>query len=155
MSRSAGSAAGSRRARCSIEIGADVDRVFRQWTRYEELPRLMEGVRRTRRIDERRILWDVDVFGRQVVWEAEIVESVPSERIRWATRSGASHAGEVAFDELDGDRTRVRVDVCYRPEGVLERVGARLGLVAARIRRDLERFRSVLESGPQPSRRDA
>lgn len=142
---------GMRCLRCTIELAADVGRVYRQWTRFEELPRLMDGVRHARQIDERRVLWDVDVFGHQIVWEAEIVESVPNRRIRWATRAGVRQAGEVAFEALPGDRTRLTVEICHRPQGVLERLGARLGLPELRIRRDLAHFRRALERS-QPRR---
>lgn len=136
---------GMRRARHAIEIDADVERVFGQWSRLEDLPRIMEGVRHVQRIDARRSLWDVDIAGRQVVWEAEVVECVPLKRIRWASRRGAANVGEVAFEELPGGRTLLTVDLCYGPRGFLEGLGARLGLVDRRIEADLARLRHAVE----------
>jgi len=136
---------GRRRVACSIEIDAPVGPVFARWADFEQLPRLMDGVRRTQRIGEHRVLWDADISGRQVVWEAEIVESVPEKRIRWQSVWGAAHAGEVAFDPLPGNRTLVTVDITYRPNGLVERLGARLGFVKARIQGDLARFRRGVE----------
>jgi uncharacterized membrane protein len=136
---------GVHRVQCSIEIDTDVETVFAEWSRFEGLPWLMDGVRRTKRIGERRILWDADVAGRQLVWEAEIVELVPDKRIRWESRWGAPNAGEVDFERLPGGRTRLSVDLRCWPRQGLERLGARLGLVKRRIRRDLAQFRRLVE----------
>lgn len=136
----------AQRVRCTVEIRAPVDQVFDQWSCFEQLPQLVDGVRRTRRIDERRILWDAEVAGRQVVWEAEIVELVPGKRISWESRWGAPNAGEVSFDELPGDCCRMTVDIVYQPRGPAERLGSRLGLLRSRIQRDLVQFRRFVES---------
>jgi uncharacterized membrane protein len=136
---------GAHRVQCSIEIDADVGRVFAAWSRFEGLPLLMDGVRRTKRIGERRILWDADVAGRQLVWEAEIVELAPEKRIRWESRWGAPNAGEVSFEALPGSRTCLSVDLRCWPRQGLERLGARLGLLRRRIRRDVEQFRRLVE----------
>jgi uncharacterized membrane protein len=135
-----------RRVRCSIEIDARVNEVFAQWTRFESLPRLMDGVRHAKRIDERHILWDADVSGHQVVWEAEILEVVPCKRIRWRSRWGAVNSGEVGFEELGDRRTLLTVDLSYRPRGLIEQLGAHLRLVGPRIVRDLAQFRRCVES---------
>ena len=137
-----------RNVRCAIEIDASVERVFDQWSRFENLPRLMDGVRRTKRIGERRVLWDADVSGRQVVWEAEIVELVPGKRIRWESRWGAENSGEVSFEEIPGGGTLLTVDLRYRPRGLVECLGARLDLVGSRIQRDLLHFRHFVERLP-------
>ena len=129
----------------SIEIDADRERVFARWTGYEDLPRLMESVRRVKCIDARRLLWDVDVAGRQVVWEARIVELNPGRLVRWTSSWGAPHAGEVRFAAIPGGGTRIGVEIEYRPRGLLERMGARLGLVDAHVGRDLACFKRFLE----------
>lgn len=125
-----------------------MEQVFARWSRCEDFPGLMESVRRTKRIDERRSLWDVDILGRQVVWEAQLVESVPQERIRWASSWGAPHAGEVRFEALAEGGTRVSVAIEYRPRGLVEQLGARLGVVDLHVQRDLALFRRSVEREP-------
>jgi len=144
-SSSPADARGVHRVQCSIEIDADVATVFGEWNRFENLPLLLEGVRRTKRIGE-RILWDADIAGRQLVWEAEIVELVPEKRIRWESRWGVSNVGEVEFEVRAGGRTRLSVDMLCWPRSGLERLGARLGLVERRVQGDLARFRRFVET---------
>lgn len=134
----------------SIEIGDRVDGVFAHWNRYDDFPRFMDNVRRTKRIDEQRLLWDVDIAGHQVVWEARIVEVVPEKLIRWESSWGASNFGEVRFEALSDARTRLTVDIEYRPRGSLEHLGARIGLAEHHVRHDLERFRQHVENLGEP-----
>lgn len=146
------------RASRAIEIGAPVERVYRHWTRYEDFPHLMASVRRAKRIDERCVLWDVDIAGHQLVWEARIVEDVPRERIRWESRRGPDHRGEVRFEALSTERTRLAVTIEYTTRSWLEWLGARLALVEIELARDLARFRrhlerSSVEDGPPALRR--
>lgn len=139
------SSAEARRIHCSTEVEVDVERVFSAWSRFEELPRMLRGVRRTKRIGERHVLWDADICGRQVVWEAEVVEIEPDRRICWRSRWGAPNAGEVRFDELPEGGTRVSIDLACWPRGWIERLGAQLGLVTLRVQCDLARFRRFVE----------
>ena len=129
----------------SVEIAAPCGRVFDLWTRWETLPRVLESVRRTKRIDGVHVLWDVEIAGRQVVWEAEVVETIPEKLVRWRSVWGAWNRGEVGFRALDEDHTRVDVTIEYRPRSWLERIGARLGVPDVYVARDLERFRRHVE----------
>jgi uncharacterized membrane protein len=129
----------------SIEIDASVESVFADWNRIEDFPRFMESVRRTKRIDERRVLWDVDIAGHQVVWEARIIECVPEKLVRWESSWGAPNSGEVRFEDLAADRTRLTASIEFLPQRGLEHLGARLALVDLHVRRDLERFRRFAE----------
>lgn len=129
----------------SIEIDAPVEAVFSRWTRYEELPPLTRSVRRIKCIDASQILWDAEIGGRQVVWEARVLESVPQKIVRWESRWGAPNRGEVRFEVLADDRTRLEVEIGFRPRSLLERLGARLGLMDLHLKRDLECFRYGLE----------
>lgn len=129
----------------STEIDADVESVFAHWNRFEDFPRFMKSVRRTKRIDEQRVLWDVDIAGHQIVWEGRIVELVPEKLLRWESSWGAPNSGEVRFEDLADDRTRLTVSIEYLPRRALEQVGARFGLADHHVRRDLECFRQFVE----------
>ncbi|MGH0030284.1 MAG: SRPBCC family protein [Myxococcota bacterium] len=140
--------------RAEVPIDAPVGDVYRAWIRYEELPRVLESVRRATRVGDGRVLWDVDVAGRQVVWEAWIVACEPEQLIRWESTWGATHEGEVRFEERAGNRSTLAVCIRYRPRSFVERLGARLGLVDLHVRRDLELFRRSIESQSKPEQAD-
>lgn len=123
-----------------MKIDADPRAVFDLWLQLEHLPEILDGVRRVKRIGSRRVLWDVDVAGRQLVWEAELTAVEPGKRIAWESRWGTPNRGELRFGRLAEGGTRVEVDIRFEARGLLERIGARFGLVRRRVQADLVRF---------------
>ena len=130
----------------SIDVDVPVSTAYNQWTQFEEFPRFMEGVREVRQLDDKRLQWRAEVGGRDKEWYAEITEQKPDMRIAWRSTSGARNAGVVTFHRLSDSRTRVMLQIEYDPEGAVENVGDAVGVVSARIRGDLERFKEFIES---------
>lgn len=139
-----------REIRCSIDIASDPKHVLARWMRFEQLPQVLEGVRRVKRIAGERLLWDVDILGRQVVWEARIVAIEAGRSVAWESTWGALNAGELRVEALPGRGTRLLVVIRYQPGGLLERMGARLDLPGHQIRRDLSLFKRFLEREEGP-----
>jgi uncharacterized membrane protein len=137
---------------CSVTIEAPAATVYESWTCYEGLPALMPSVRRVKQIDPTRILWDVEIAGRQIVWEARVVDHVPDRLVRWYSSAGRPNRGEVRFEAVepsradDAPRTRLTVEIEFAPEGPVERLAARFGLAARRIREELEGFARHVET---------
>ncbi|HXF97779.1 MAG TPA: SRPBCC family protein [Gaiellaceae bacterium] len=129
----------------SIEIGVPVRVAYNQWTQFEEFPLFMEGVKEVRQLDDTHLLWVAKIGGKEHSWEAEITEQRPDERIAWRSVDGKTNAGLVTFRGLDG-RTEVTVDMEWDEEGLLETLGSALGADERRVKRDLERFKELIES---------
>ena len=129
----------------SIEVAAPLREVYDQWTQFEDFPRFMEGVIEVRQLDDKRLHWRAVIGGKEKEWDAEIVEQRPDERIAWTSRGGVSNAGVVTFHRIDDQRTKVMLQVDYEPQGVVENVADALGVVKARIKGDLERFKEFIE----------
>jgi len=129
----------------SIEVERPRQVVYDQWTQFEAFPRFMEGVVSVEQLDDTHLHWVADVGGRTKEWDAEIREQRPSEVIAWASLSGAQNDGRVTFETLDGNRTRVTLDMDVEPEGAVESAGTAVGLLERRIHGDLERFRDFIE----------
>lgn len=51
----------------------------------------------------------------------------------------------VDFKELGDTRTRVRVELTWQPHGIVEKVGAVLGIDDRQVRADLARFKDFIE----------
>ena len=130
----------------SIVVNVPVRVAYNQWTRFEEFPRFMEGVKEVRQLDDRNLHWSAEVAGRDAEWDAEIIEQQPDSRIAWRSTQGDQNDGEVTFEPLDDGSTRVGVLIVHEDEGLLEKAGDALGLAERRVRRDLERFKDVVES---------
>ena len=130
----------------TIDVDRDVRTVYNQWTQFEEFPRFMEGVDRVHQIDDRHLRWEVDIAGIDREFEAEITEQSPDQRIAWRSRTGVDQGGVVTFHPLNDDQTRVTLQLTFEPEGLVEQAGDKLGLVEARAKGDLKRFKEFIES---------
>ena len=130
----------------SIEVDAPINTVYDQWTQFEEFPQFMAGVEQVRQIDECRLHWVAQVAGHRHEWDAEIYEQSPEQRIAWRSISGVRNDGEVQFERISDQRTRVRVRINYEPQSALEKVGTALGVASARVKGDLKRFKEFIEA---------
>ncbi len=129
-----------------IEVNVPVHTAYNQWTQFEEFPRFMEGVKEVRQLDDRRLHWRAEIGGKQVEWNAEILEQVPDEKIAWRSTSGARNDGLVTFDKRSENTTLVTLHLDYDPEGAMENAGDKLGVVSRRVDGDLKRFKQFVES---------
>jgi uncharacterized membrane protein len=136
----------------SVEVKAPVHAVYNQWTQFEEFPRFMAGVKEVRQLDDTHVHWHAEILGKDKEWDAEITEQVPDRKIAWRSISGdAPNAGEVRFEPLGQDRTRVHLAMEYEPQGVVENVGDKLGVLSARVQNTVEDFKKYIESRGQES----
>src|SRR5215204_6973326 len=108
----------------TIEVNLPVRTVYNQWTQFEEFPRFMEGVEEVKQLDDTRLHWVAKVGGKRAEWDAKILSQEPDRRISWESEDGKQTRGTVTFEELGPSRARVRLEMTYVPEGVLEQAGS-------------------------------
>ena len=142
-----------------VEETVDIDRepaaVYERWARFESFPEFMEGIKEVRRLDEDHFHWVAEIAGRQKEWDAEATQRISGKAIAWESTGGAPVAGTVVFDALERGRTRVTLQLRYEPADWTEQVSEVLGIVQARVRSDLDRFRALMEGDePGEARRD-
>ncbi len=132
----------------SIDVEVPVRTAYDQWTQFEEFPAFMKDVERIEQLDDTTLRWHVKIAGIERSFETKITEQTPDQRIAWTTEPGSDtwHAGAVTFHRLDDGLSRVTLQMDLEPEGVVEKVGAALGITEANIQRDLENFKEFIES---------
>jgi len=129
----------------TIEVDLPVSTVYNQWTQFEDFPQFMSGITDVTQLGDDRLEWVAEIAGVRRRWEAKVLEQTPERKIAWAATEGATNAGAVTFTDLGG-RTLVHLSLAYEPEGLVEKVGDKLGVVENRAKGDLERFKSFIES---------
>jgi uncharacterized membrane protein len=129
----------------SIDVDLPVRTVYNQWTQFEDFPQFMEGVEEVRQLSDSRLHWRAKIAGKTEEWDAVITDQVPDRIVAWRSTSGAENSGAIRFTSLGPDRTRVTGEIGYDPEGVVENVGDKLGVVSRRVEGDLERFKRFIE----------
>ena len=129
----------------SIEVNVPVYAAYGQWTRFAEFPRFMEGVKDVKQLDAKRLHWKAEIAGRDTEWDAEITEQLADQRLALTIRDVVIKGMVATFHELSNDRSTVRLQVEYNPQGAVEPVGDALGVVSLRVQGDLERFNGLIE----------
>ncbi|MBI4901190.1 MAG: SRPBCC family protein [Actinobacteria bacterium] len=130
----------------NIDVAVPIQVAYNQWTQFEEFPQFMEGVEQVTQVGDDMTHWRIKIGGVEREFDARITEQHPDERVAWNSVSGTDHAGVVTFHRLDDANTRVTLQMVTVPEGALETIGDKLGLVKARAKGDLERFKKFIES---------
>jgi uncharacterized membrane protein len=129
----------------SVEVNVPVRTAYNQWTQFEEFPKFMEGVTQVKQLDNTHLHWKAQIAGKEKEWDAVITGQRPDELIAWKSTEGASNAGVVTFHRLSDQKSKVRLEMDYEPEGVIENLGEAIGAVSLRIEGDLERFKTFIE----------
>lgn len=138
------------RTKRAIEISAEPEELFALWTRFERLHETFDGVRRVKVIGPGRVLWDVDLAGVQLVWEARIIDWEPNRRLAWKSFWGPRHQGEVRLTRVGELRTRLEVEIEYEAVGLLQRIAGWLDLVGQQLETELMLFQRLIARRPVP-----
>jgi uncharacterized membrane protein len=138
-------------AKGSVDVKTYVTAAYNQWTQFEDFPKFMDGVEEVTQVGDRHLHWRVKIAGVEREFDATITEQVPDTRIAWKADGETEHAGVVDFHKLDMETTRVDLQLDLEPEGLAETVGDKLGVIERRVKKDLERFKELVESQSHPT----
>ena len=129
----------------SIEVNSPVHRVYSQWTRFEDFPRFMQGVKRVILLDDQRLQWETEFSGTTKEWYATITDLTPGQRIAWESEDGEYVAGIVTFEPIGTSRTKLNLKLFYDSKGSRRAEDKFLSSAGDRVEEDLERFRKFIE----------
>jgi uncharacterized membrane protein len=129
-----------------IEVDVPVTTAYNQWTQFEEFPTFMENVESVRQIDDTRLHWIAEIGGNKQEWTAEITRQEPDKVVAWRSVDGKGTSGEVEFEPLGPNRTRLELTMTWEPEGMVESLGEKLGADTLGIKRDLQNFKRIIEA---------
>jgi uncharacterized membrane protein len=136
----------------SVEVQAPVGDIFAYWSNFENFSNFMQNVEEVRMTGEGTSHWRVKgPLGKSVEFEARTTEMDPNRGIGWNTLDGeVMTSGEIRFEEIQPDRTRVEVTMNYA-----DPPGGKAGEIVADVisnperemREDLQNFARLVERG--------
>lgn len=128
-----------------IVVNAPIDRVYNEWTQYERFPAFMENVKEVRRTGPDMTHWVAEAAGQHIEWDARtIAES--GRRVAWTAQGEAGQSGEVHFEQVDPQKTRIHVKMDYSLDSsIKEAAASTLGIDDRAVARDLENFKDMIE----------
>jgi uncharacterized membrane protein len=128
-----------------VDVGADLETVYDQFTQFEEWPKFMHRVERIEQRDEQTLMWHENIWGVRRSWEAEITDQTPCERIAWRSKSGPQSVGVVTFHRLSDKLTRVYITMDFQPKGLFEKTASGFRMSRRALKSDLMRFKAFVE----------
>lgn len=129
----------------SVDVAVPVRTAYNQWTQFEQFPKFMKRVKEVRQINDTLTHWTVEINGVRREFDAQITEQQPDHRVAWMSTSGTRQGGMVTFQELDPQHTRVTAQLDLEPEGVVEQVADKTGMIGHHVKEDLENFKEYIE----------
>jgi uncharacterized membrane protein len=132
----------------TVDIHAPVSVVYNTWTKFEDFPKFLSNVESITQVSDTLTEWKVKVGGVEREFEAQITEQHPDERVAWNSTGGeVDHAGVITFHRIDDDTSRATVQLDWEPSGLMEHLGAALGVDNHAIKSQLEKFKDFVEQG--------
>jgi uncharacterized membrane protein len=138
----------------SIHVQRPADELYRLWRDFSQLPRFMKHLDSVECSDDMHSHWVGHLpGGKDLEWDAEIVNDIPGKLIAWKTvgHPDVAHAGSVHFTPApNGAGTEVRIVFDYEPPfaRTIGAIASHLGLTVEKlVDGDLQRFKEYAESG--------
>ncbi|MBW3573280.1 MAG: YihY family inner membrane protein [Actinobacteria bacterium] len=100
----------------AVEVALPAAQAYDRWTHSPAVPTFLGGTADARPTGVADVDWVALLEGRSHGFDAEVTERVPGSRISWQGR-GRPHAGAVSFEDTTPGRSRITVEVDWRPEG--------------------------------------
>ncbi len=139
----------------NIEVEAPVQQVYEYWQNLENLPQFMSNSEDVRSTGPDTTHWVVKgPLGAKVEFDARTTQDKPNSAIGWNTVDGqVQTSGQVRFEEVTPNRTRVEVQMNYA-----DPPGGKVGEVASRavanpklmMEQDLKNFKDIMEGTATP-----
>ncbi len=142
----------------SVTIQQPIGQVFAFWRNFENLARFMRHLKSVTVGADEQSHWVVEgPAGKDIEWDAVVINEEPDRLIAWQSLPGAmvNHTGSVRFKQAAAGRgTEVHVIFEYLPPA--GKVGVAIARILGKtpgmeVRSDLRRLRQLLETGEVPT----
>ena len=143
------------RVESSVVVEAPVSRVYDYWRNLENLPSFMTNVEEVRATGPGMTHWRIKgPLGTKMEFDAQTTQEEENRALGWNSIDGnVETSGQVRFQELGAERTRVEVTMNYAnpPGGKIGEVGSRIvSNPQVMVDQDLYNFKEIIEGRATP-----
>ncbi len=145
----------AQRVESSVVVEAPVSRVYEYWRDLENLPNFMTNIEEVRTTGPRTTHWRIKgPLGAKMEFDAQTTQEEENSALAWNSVEGnVETSGQVRFQELGPERTRVEVTLNYAdpPGGKIGEVGAKIvANPQVMVDQDLYNFKEIIEGRATP-----
>ena len=143
------------RVESSVVVEAPVSRVYDYWRNLENLPSFMTNVEDVRATGPGMTHWRIKgPLGTKMEFDAQTTQDEENRALGWNSVDGnVDTSGQVRFQELGPERTRVEVTLNYAdpPGGKIGEVGSKIvANPQVMVDQDLYNFKEIIEGRATP-----
>ena len=143
------------RVESSVVVEAPVSRVYDYWRNLENLPNFMTNIEEVRATGPGMTHWRIKgPLGTKMVFDAQTTQEEENRALGWNSVDGnVGTSGQVRFQELGPERTRVEVTMNYAdpPGGKIGEVGSKIvANPQVMVDQDLYNFKEIIEGRATP-----
>ena len=143
------------RVESSVVVEAPVSRVYDYWRNLENLPSFMTNVEEVRATVPGMTHWSIKgPLGTKMEFDAQTTQEEENRALGWNSVDGnVETSGQVRFQELGSERTRVEVTMNYAdpPGGRIGEVGSKIvSNPQVMVDQDLYNFKEIIEGRATP-----
>jgi uncharacterized membrane protein len=145
----------SQRVESSVVVEAPVSRVYDYWRNLENLPSFMTNVEDVRATGPGMTHWRIKgPLGTKMEFDAQTTQEEENRALGWNSVDGnVGTSGQVRFQELGPERTRVEVTLNYAdpPGGKIGELGSKIvANPQVMVDQDLYNFKEIIEGRATP-----
>lgn len=145
----------AQRVESSVVVNASIDQVYGYWQNLENLPNFMTNVEDVRSTGPGMTHWVIKgPLGTKMEFDAQTTREEENSALAWNSLEGnVQTSGEVGFQELGPERTRVEVTMNYAdpPGGKIGEVGSKMvANPQLMVDQDLQYFKEIMEGRATP-----
>jgi len=143
------------RVESSVVVEAPVARVYDYWSNLENLPNFMTNIEEVRATGPGMTHWRIKgPLGTKMEFDAQTTQEEENRALGWNSVDGnVETSGQVRFQELGPERTRVEVTMNYAdpPGGRIGEVGSKIvANPQVMVDQDLYNFKEIIEGRATP-----
>jgi len=145
----------AQRVESSVVVEAPVSRVYEYWRDLENLPNFMTNIEEVRTTGPRTTHWRIKgPLGAKMEFDAQTTQEEENSALAWNSVGGnVETSGQVRFQELGPERTRVEVTLNYAdpPGGKIGEIGSKIvANPQVMVDQDLYNFKEIIEGRATP-----
>lgn len=131
-----------------IDVNVPDTAAYDMWQEFDAFPKYFRTVKSVTGPTDGLMRWTVEILGAERSFDVRVTERIPGKRLAWSTVDGAEHSGVVTFHKLDDTSCRVKLQMNFEPDGLVEQLADKAQVTRLAVDYELGEFKAIAERSP-------